>query len=267
MDARIPLPVQPVLNAYLQALEPLSAHIYGAYIYGSIALDAFEELSSDIDIIVLTQLVWLPDELKQLEKLHARLIKEYPLGRRLEVLYVPLADLGKGNREIAPYPTVHDQRFTPNRHGDLNGVTWWTLKHRSIRFAGPEPFELEFTYEWRQVLLAMRYNLDVYFASKARRPYIYLSDVAVEFAVTNLCRILTTAEEEEIISKSAALTRWRECLPERWQSLLDEAWRIRHHPRQPSLYRDRLRRMRETVAFIAYVRTRGDKALREKHAI
>ncbi|WP_268886715.1 hypothetical protein [Ktedonospora formicarum] len=40
MDAQIPLSVQPVLQAYLQALEPLSAHIYGTYIYGSMALDA-----------------------------------------------------------------------------------------------------------------------------------------------------------------------------------------------------------------------------------
>lgn len=50
---------------------------------------------------------------------------------------------------------------------------------------------------------------------------------------------LTTVEEGEIISKSEALIRWRKRLPERWQPLLEGAWRIRHHLLQPSLYRYR----------------------------
>ena len=79
---------------------------------------------------------------------------------------------------------------------------------------------------------------------------------AVEFAVTNLCRILTTIEEGEIISKAESLTRWRARLPARWQKLIDEAWRIRQHLETPSLYRWRIIRMRETLAFIKYVRSR-----------
>jgi len=69
----------------------------------------------------------------------------------------------------------------------------------------------------------MRYNLDVYFAGKLKRPYLYLSSAAVEFAITNLCRILATIEDGEIISKSASLKVWRDRLPVQWQRLLDEA--------------------------------------------
>jgi hypothetical protein len=261
VEAYIPPPIQPLIDAYLKALELLRAHFYGIYIYGSIALGAFEELESDIDIIALTQGEWTPIELKQLEALHARLIKDCQFGKRLEVLYVPFTDLGKSNREIAPYPTVHDRKFSPARHGDLNGVTWWILKHKSIRLDGPDRSALPFEYEWRDVLSTMRYNLDGYFARKAKRPYIYLQSASVEFAVTNLCRILTTIEEGEIISKSASLVRWRDRLPERWQRLIDEEWRIRHHLKQPSRYHNRLQRMYETVAFIGYVRERGGKAL------
>ena len=71
----------------------------------------------------------------------------------------------------------------------------------------------------------------------------------------------TTIEEGEIISKSVSLTRWRDRLPERWQVLLDEAWRIRHHLSQPSLCHHRFQRMSETLAFIQYGRIRGCKAL------
>ena len=58
METSVPVAIQPLINAYLHALEPLRTHFYGMYIYGSIALGAFEELASDIDIIALTQGEW-----------------------------------------------------------------------------------------------------------------------------------------------------------------------------------------------------------------
>ncbi|HEU5379149.1 MAG TPA: aminoglycoside adenylyltransferase domain-containing protein [Ktedonobacteraceae bacterium] len=79
--------------------------------------------------------------------------------------------------------------------------------------------------------------------------------------MSNLCRILTTTEEGEIISKAASLTRWRDRLPERWRPLLAEAWRIRYALDQPSFYRSRFQRMREMLAFIQYGRQRGGQAL------
>ncbi len=266
MEAVVPISIQPLIVAYLRALEPLRAHFYGIYITGSIALGAFEEPASDIDIVALTQGEWSSLELKQLKALHTHLLKAYPLGKRLEVSYVPFRYLGvvhpdKQNGAITPYPAAHDGRFLPATHAGLNAVTWWIIKHKGLRLLGPERSDLPLEVAWKDVLSTMRFNLDVYFARKAKRPYIYLHSEAVEFAVTNLCRILTTIEEGKIISKSASLIHWRGCLPERWQLLLDEAWRIRHHLSQPSLYHHRFQRMSETLAFIQYGRIRGSKAL------
>jgi predicted nucleotidyltransferase len=263
MDASIPPSIQPLIDAYLRALEPLRGRFYGIYIYGSIALGAFEEAMSDIDVIALTQGAWSPQELKQLKALHMRLIAEQPWGKRLEVQYLPASDLGKSKHEaeIAPYPSIHDGRFSPGGYGDLNSVTWWTLKRHGIRLLGPEPAELSFDVAWRQVLQTMRFNLNVYFVGKLKQPYIYLDANAVEFAVTNLCRILSTIEDGAIVSKSASLKIWRKRLSPRWQRLLDEASRVRHQLDRPSYYRFRLWRMWEVVAFIRYVRERGGKAL------
>jgi len=55
--------------------------------------------------------------------------------------------------------------------------------------------------------------------------------------------------------------RWRGRLAERWQLLLDEAWHLRHHLSQPSLYHHRFQRLSKTLAFIQYGRERGCKAL------
>lgn len=262
-ETHIPDSIQPLIDAYLDGLEPLYSRFYGIYIFGSIALGAFEELASDIDIIALTQDEWLPHELEQLKTLHIQLIKEYPLGRRLEVFYAPSRYLGvmRGGA-VDPYPVMHDGVFEPAARGGLNAVTWWDMKYRGLRLFGPELGELPLKVTWEDVLADMHFNLNVYFARKVRlRPYVYLDDAAVEFAVTNLCRIFTTIEEGEIISKSASLDRWRDRLPERWRPLLDEARRIRHHLGPSSLYRHRLQRWWETLAFIRYGRERGNKAL------
>lgn len=47
MDSPFPIVIQPLIGAYLDAIEPLQANFYGIYIYGSIALRAYEELASD----------------------------------------------------------------------------------------------------------------------------------------------------------------------------------------------------------------------------
>jgi predicted nucleotidyltransferase len=52
METRIPVALQPLINAYPSALELLHTHFYGISIHGSLALDTLEEQASDIDIVV-----------------------------------------------------------------------------------------------------------------------------------------------------------------------------------------------------------------------
>jgi len=257
----LPPSIQPLIAAYLQALEPLSSHFYGIYIYGSIAFEAFEERESDIDILALTQGEWTTQELAQLHALHTKLMGAHRLGNRLDVLYVPLRNLGKCNSRIAPYPTIQNGNFSPARYGDLNYITWWTVKNKSIRLLGPERSTLPFEVTWQEVLETMRNTLHGYWVSRARRPYLFRHDDWFEYAIVTHCRILTTIEEGEIVTKAVALKRWRDRLPAHWRPLIDEAWRIRYHLDSPSLYHSRLKRAIEVLAFMKYVRERGDKAL------
>jgi Domain of unknown function (DUF4111) len=258
----MPTPVQSLIDAYLQALEPLRAHFYGIYIYGSIALGGFEEeLESDIDILALTHGELATPELAQLKALHAQLLRAHQLGKRLEVLYIPSCNLGKIDREIAPYPSIQHGKFSPARYAELNYVTWWTVKNRGIRLLGPERSALPFEVTWQDVLETMRDNLNGSWAAPTERPYLFLLDGWIVITVATLCRMLTTIEEGEIVTKLVALKCWRDRLPERWHPLIDEVWRIGHHLCGPSLYHSRLKRMREVLAFIGYVRERGGKVL------
>ncbi len=260
MEIRIPLSLQPLINAYLSALEPLHRLFYGIYIHGSVALDAFEEQASDIDIVAIMQGEWTSHELVTFEAIHTQLLREYPLSKRLDVLYIPFCDLGK-QEEASPHPLLRDGVFVSAAPGGLNAVIWWMTKHQGIRLLGPACSALPVEVSWKDVLAAMHFNLDGYWAGKAKRPYLFLADYWVMTAVATLCRILTAIEEGEIITKSPALTRWRDRLPAHWHPLLDEAWRIRHAPHTPSPYRSRLNRMSMTLAFVKYSRGRGHQGL------
>ncbi|WP_126600819.1 nucleotidyltransferase domain-containing protein [Dictyobacter aurantiacus] len=231
-NAAIPQMLQPLLEAYLNILEPVQDHIYGVYVCGSTALGAFEELTSDIDVVILTHRKWSATELDSFAAAHRSLRKEEPLARRLEVAYMPLEALGKSRQEVAPYPHFQNGVFNPARYGDQNAVTWWILQHKAIALLGPDHATLPLAVDWSQIVDAMSYNLNTYWAGLARhRPFLYLDDESVMFAVTTLCRILTTLEDGEIIAKSPALQRWRKRLPASWHRLLDEAWRLRHQSR------------------------------------
>ena len=262
METRIPLSIQTLINAYLNAIEPLHTHFYGIYIFGSIALGAFEEQKSDIDIAVLTQGEWTEDQLAQLKHIHRQLTQAYSLGKRLEILYVPLHNLGRSDAEIAPYPYCGRKgKFHSAGYYGLHAITWWIIKYKSIRLSGPESSVLPLEVTWNDVLEETGNYLDIYLTDKAKHPYLFLLDGWVWEVVPTLVRILTTLEDSEIIAKPLALKRWRERLPTRWHQLIDEVWRIGYHPHTSSLYRSPFKRMRETLAFIEYTRQRGHKTL------
>ncbi len=254
----IPVELAPLFDAWLEALAPLGDRIHGVYLYGSLALGAWNPVVSDIDAVVLTVGEWTSDEIDRLAEIHADLAKALPLANRLEAIYFPLERLGETTSPTPPYPAFRDGQFHPATHGDVNAVTWWMFAHHGVRLAGPEPEDLPIRTTWDDVRAAMRYNLDVYWERRVRLPggLRFLTDEGVEFGVTTVARILTTLEDGEIIGKDAALDHWRGKLPGRWRPLLDETRRLREASNAYGVYRTRLGRMREARAFIRYVQER-----------
>lgn len=268
-----PASVQSVVEAYLDALDVsgLGSRFYGIYLYGSIPLGGFDEQTSDIDIIALTLAELAPTELARLQAIHERLAQEPAfggLGRRLDVMYIPLRDLGKRNSEVASYPYMADGEFHRSGHFDLNGVAWWLVKYHGWALRGPEPRELHLSTSWEDVLVDMDYNLNTYWARQyaglqARKDEDTVPDeYAVLFTVSTLCRILSTIEDREIPTKPQALLVWRDRLPEQFHRSVDEALRISRHSNEPSLYTSPAALRADGLAFMQYVIERGNKSLR-----
>ena len=76
--------------------------IVGVYIYGSIALGAFHKETSDVDFVTVINDSVNEAEKQQLVELHKKL-SDNTLGKRMDGMYIPLADLGKYNDEMNEY--------------------------------------------------------------------------------------------------------------------------------------------------------------------
>ena len=150
----------------------LDEKIVGVYIYGSIALGAFHIETSDVDFVTVISDSVNKAEKQQLVELHKKLSGS-TLGKRMDGMYIPLADLGKYNDEMNEYVYCADGKANIG-HWDINAVTWWTLKNQGITVTGKEAEDLSFQIRWDDVVNTMKYNVERYWSEKAKQPYLFL---------------------------------------------------------------------------------------------
>jgi len=255
MDQRVPSMIHPLLEEYIQWFEhELPGCMAGLYLYGSIALGAFDERFSDIDFLTLLHRRPTPTEVERLAMIHQRLERTYPRWR-LEGSYLQWDDVGRFEEEIVPFPYYHDGVLHLAGHFEVNAVTWWVLKNRGIAIVGPAAQDLHFTVDWELLLLKMRENLNSYWASWTRersRLAHLLTDDGVQWTVLGVLRLWYTFREQGLISKIGAGRYALAHLPARWSPLIHEAIAIREG-RQDSGYPSRALRAVEVVRFVRYV--------------
>jgi hypothetical protein len=209
------------LDHYLYLLQTRlpAGMVEDCLLYGSIALEAYEEGRSDIDFLTVLSKELTPGETDVITKIHNELL-EHPLGSKLDGMYLKTADLGRQNSDLAPYLYCREGVIAKG-HWDINAVTWFVLKTRGISLIGNK--ELHYEIEWKDIHNEMHYNINRYWNRKLAKPYLFLSDEWVEFTVSTLARILITLEEQRIVSKKEGIHRAAELVNPRWMSLLEEA--------------------------------------------
>lgn len=201
----LPTEVQQLMERYTVELKEifLDEKIVGVYIYGSIALGAFHAETSDVDFVTVISDSVNKAEKQQLVELHKKLSGS-TLGKRMDGMYIPLADLGKYNDELNEYVYCADGKANVG-HWDINAVTWWTLKNQGITVIGKEAEDLSFQIRWNDVVNTMKYNVEQYWSGKAKQPYLFFIEEWVESAVVTMGRILYTLDHKTIVSKDRGL--------------------------------------------------------------
>lgn len=227
----LPGEVKQLMEQYIVELKEIFSDekIVGVYIYGSIALGAFHIETSDVDFVTVISDSVNKAEKQQIIELHKKLRKS-TLGKRMDGMYIPLADLGKYNHEINEYVYCADGKADIG-HWDINAVTWWTLKNQGITVIGKEAEDLPFQIKWDDVVNTMKYNVEHYWLEKAKRPYLFFIEEWVESAVVTMGRILYTLDHKTIVSKDRGLQYMLELYSHKWEPLLREVERIRYNPK------------------------------------
>ncbi|GGE66882.1 nucleotidyltransferase domain-containing protein [Priestia taiwanensis] len=254
MHIRIPASVQLLLDEYARELcYYYGDKIVGVYIYNSVALGAYDEEKSDIDLLAIIRDDFKEEDWDTLSTLHKQLGKKYSLAKRIEGMYIRQADIGKGQEEISPYLYFIGTKLHTKGYHDLNFVTWYTLQHHGLTAYGLPIQNLSIEMADEQLLSAMLYNLHTYWKEKAKKKLIFLLDEWVEFAVLTLCRIAYTMDTQTIASKLNAASYLEQRTEIAFQLLIQEAVRIRTNSAPTSYYNSKIDRAKEVRRFISYV--------------
>ncbi|MFL0492179.1 nucleotidyltransferase [Bacillus sp. AFS054943] len=226
----LPEEVKKLMGQYIAELKEifLDEKIVGVYVYGSIALGAFHIETSDVDFVTVISDSVNEAEKQQLVELHKKLSSS-TLGKRMDGMYIPLADLGKYNDAMNEYVYCAEGKAAIG-YWDINAVTWWTLKNEGITVMGKEAGDLPFQIKWDDVVQTMKYNVEHYWSEKAKRPYLFFIEEWVESAVVTMGRILYTLDHKTIVSKDRGLQYLLERSAKEWEPLLKEVERMRRSP-------------------------------------
>ncbi|MGS2747520.1 nucleotidyltransferase domain-containing protein [Bacillus zanthoxyli] len=232
MKQALPAEVKQLMEQYIVGLKEifLDGKIVGVYVYGSIALGAFHIETSDVDFVAVLNDSVNEAEKQQIVELHKKM-SESTLGKRMDGMYIPLADLGKYNHEINEYVYCADGKANIG-HWDINAVTWWTLKNQGITVIGKEVEDLPLQIKWDDVVNTMQYNVEQYWSEKAKQPYLFFIEEWVESAVVTMGRILYTLDHKTIVSKDRGLQYLLERSAKEWEPLLKEVERMRYDPKE-----------------------------------
>lgn len=253
MLPEIPPSLKPLLDTYVHRMESeLPSFMIGFYLQGSLALGAYQSPISDIDFITVISRRATESDIQALRTIHQTLQSQYP-DQPLSGSYLQANDLGKFEKDIQPYPNYQDGVLYPAGYNDINSVTWWLLKNRTLAVVGSD--KLDFEVDWQKLRADMRENLNTYWARYTREPARVgwlLSNYGVQWAVLGVLRQFYTFKENSIVSKTEAGEYALKQLPQQWHRLIQEAINLRE-PQPTSFYKFPIVRAWDALRFLRYL--------------
>lgn len=272
----IPSNVEPAVRMWCRALEAaLPDRLESVYLYGSIALGAYVEGSSDVDFIAFVKRPLSVEDLAAIAGIHETVDQAWP-GLQFMGSYIRREDAFKEGGAIGAFPSYFYGRLHPNgEHADLNPVTWWMMKKHGLCVHGTDmPFADEVSAE-----TLARYvigNMNTYWAQQIGRLEQRLRalqdgadeltpgllDEAAEWCVLGMLRQHYTIARRDVTSKLGAGAYGLAQVPERWHGLIREALAVKR--REPwRLYGSQLARLRDLTALLRFIETDANRLYTE----
>ncbi|MCG3088915.1 aminoglycoside adenylyltransferase domain-containing protein [Sporosarcina cyprini] len=235
MDTRITKPVQHILDHYLALfLQKLPETFVGLYIHGSIAFDAYQEGSSDIDFMAVVNKPLGDEEVQAISHIHQELKRKHTI--EMDGSYVLKNEVGRNSDHISDCLYVNGGNTMRSKH-EMNPVTWWMLKNKGIRVTGPDISSFSIKVEESELTTFILQNMNRYWAGrintlkKYKRVAVFLPNRFIEkellWTVPGVLRQFYTLQERAVTSKIKACTYACDHVPERWHPLINEVISLR----------------------------------------
>ena len=227
----LPDEVQALLTSLLAEQQAiLGANLLGLYLRGSLVSGDFDDETSDVDALCVTETALSAAEFEALAAMHLRL-STLPnrYACELELAYLPRAaawcwqpdqrwpTLYRGSGVLETQP--HGENWLLERRAMLNGES---------TFYGPPPatlFEPISAGQVRRAVLQRLGDWHAFALTPDDKGWSYRGHAA--YATETICRILQTLSTGELTSKPAAV-RWALLnLPEPWRTLVErsQSWK------------------------------------------
>ena len=220
-----------LLRFYVQEIvSRLGRELEGIYVTGSLSYGAFNEETSDIDIVVIVREPLLQSAIESVRRLHLQMLDRFgKWARRLECSYTPIAMLPsvappKGPR---PYWGNEGTFYEAAQYGNEWIINNYFLYRYGVALHGPEFRELTGPVQIEEVQKACIRDLFREWEPKANDENWFKNNHYASYFVLNLCRILYTVISRDVGSKKMAAAWVKARYGEPWRSLIEAAenWR------------------------------------------
>lgn len=195
------------------------------YLYGSLALGAFDYDSSDIDFLVVTEREIREEQLAALVAFHDDIAANNPTkwATELEGSYIPKAALRRYNPDVKHHPHIDrdvGERLRVQPH-DIDWVLqYYVLREHGITLDGPLPKTLIDPISPHDLRDAVRELMSFWWEPMGHDPAKLQHGGYRSYAVMTMCRMLYTAQHGTVTSKTEAIAWAQNHLPERWSQLV-----------------------------------------------
>ena len=265
----LPAAVERAVGRYLALADRLlPGRIVGLHVVGSVALGAYRETRSDIDVIAVLDRRLDDGELRRLQAMivgaGVRSAVPQLLRGRVSLpgvvngAFVVAGDLTKPVTEIEPVASHAGHSISLGRAFDVNPVVWKTLAERGITVRGPGAASLGLDPEPARLVAWNRENLEQYWkpwAEAAMEGRSRNGSGGVRLALTprwlaawgamGPARLHRTIATGEVISKEEAAVYARDTFGPEHHPVIDEAlayWRGEPAPGAAGSRRELVRR-------------------------
>jgi hypothetical protein len=226
-----------ILQVYQQLIaELVPGFVEAIYVYGSVTLGDYIPGRSDIDFVAISPQRASVQQYRALNRVHRLVQRSFPKAS-LSGIYVCWDDLGKSKNEIAPFPYCNSDQMHRAGFFELNEVTWWQLKHKSIRLLGKCDERFQFGVSADRLKKSVSLNIRNYWKPWVDARSSYLSyerwlmacfPRLVEWGVLTLSRQYYTLVTGDVTSKTNGGIFCLRKLTKKYDRFLQEVIEIRY---------------------------------------